>query len=353
MGDTVNGESYTGQRFEFAVYPRRGGQLVIPPAAVTLLDKAGDETGTAKGEAVRTQISVPEKVDPSQPVIATGKLTLDEQWAPNPNTAFKAGDALMRTVTRTAEDVPSLAMRDLAFAAPEGVRVYRDAPRSEDKIDRGALTGRRVDRVTYVFETAGAFRLPPVTQPWWDLGAGRLETAEARGVSVSAAPVAEPRGTSLWSPAFWREPSNWLKIAIVLGGVAAGVWSMARGARWSWAAWAEHRRRRRQSEAYAFDDLMTVCRDADARAIYRAFVRWRSRLPAAPAASAAPLAAELEGALFGARDDPAKWSVPRSRAFAEKLRETRRSLLKRKGRGGMSPLPPLNPVSFRAAENRR
>src|SRR5215831_15046863 len=55
MSDTVNGEGYTGQRFEFAVYPRRGGELVIPPAVVTLLDKAGDETSLAKGEAVQAQ----------------------------------------------------------------------------------------------------------------------------------------------------------------------------------------------------------------------------------------------------------------------------------------------------------
>jgi hypothetical protein len=116
MSDTVNGEGYTGQRFEFAVYPRRGGELVIPPAVVTLLDKAGDEAGTAKGEAVRTQISVPAKVDPSQPVIATSHLTLEERWAPSPKTAFKAGDALVRAVTRAADDVPSLAMRDLVFS---------------------------------------------------------------------------------------------------------------------------------------------------------------------------------------------------------------------------------------------
>jgi hypothetical protein len=354
MSDTVDGEGYTGQRFEFAVYPRRGGELVIPPAVVTLLDKAGDETGAAKGEAVRAQISVPAKVDPSQPVIATSRLTLDEQWVPSPNAAFKAGEALVRTITRTAEDVPSLAMRDLAFTAPEGVRVYRDAPQNEDKIDRGVLTGRRVDHVTYVFETAGAFQLPAVSQPWWDLGASRLQAAEGKGisVSVSATPVARPSGTSLWAAAFWREPSNWLKILILLAGIAVGLLGIARGARWSWTAWAERRRRWRQSEAYAFDDLMAVCRNGEVRAIYRAFALWRSRLPTAAAASTAPLATELEGALFGARSNAAKWSRDRSQSFAQKLEESYRSLVQPKVEAGISPLPPLNPALPRAVEHR-
>jgi hypothetical protein len=246
-------------------------------------------------------------------------------------------------------------MRDLVFTAPEGVRVYCDAPQSEDKIERGALTGRRIDRVTYVFETAGTFRLPAISQPWWDLGASRLQTAEGKGVSVSvsAAPIPKPRGTSPWSGAFWGELSNWLKLVIPLVGIAAALWGIARGAGWSRAAWAEHRRRRRQSEAYAFDDLMAACRNADLRAIYRRFALWRSRLPAAAATPAAPLAAQLEEVLFGAPSDDAKWSLDRSRDFAQKLREIRRSFLAQKGRGEMSPLPPLNPVSFQAAENRR
>ncbi len=319
---------------------------------MTLLDKVGGETGTAEGEAVRTQISVPPTVDLSQPVISTSSLTLDERWAPNRNTAFKAGDALVRTIARTAEDVPSLAMRELLFTAPEGVRLYREAPQSEDKVDRGALTGRRIDRVTYVVETAGIFRLTAISQPWWDLGAGRLQAAEGGGILVaaSATPVTKPGKTSIWETAFWRDPSNGPKIVIVLASIAAAAWAIVRGARWSWAAWCEHRRRWRQSEAHAFDGPMAVCRSGDARAIYRAFVLWRSRLPAASAACAAPLATEVEKVLFGGESDAAGWSSERSRLIPEELQKLPRSLAHRKVEDGTSSLPPLNPLSFGRAE---
>jgi hypothetical protein len=97
--DDVEGESYTGQRFEFALYPRRGGAFTIPPAAVTLLDGQGDPTGDAQGQQAILDVTVPAGADASQPVVATQHLALDQQWAPDPKGKFKAGDALVRTIT--------------------------------------------------------------------------------------------------------------------------------------------------------------------------------------------------------------------------------------------------------------
>ncbi|MDR6951172.1 hypothetical protein J2X65_000520 [Ancylobacter sp. 3268] len=133
MRESLGGRSHVGQRFEFALYARRGGAFDIPPAAVTLLDRAGDETGRAQGQALRLEVTVPPGVDVSQPVVATRRLVLGEQWDPMPGARFKAGDAVVRTITRSAEDVSGLAMRDLAFAAPEGVRVYADPPGGEPR----------------------------------------------------------------------------------------------------------------------------------------------------------------------------------------------------------------------------
>ena len=91
---------------------------------------------------------------------------------------------------------PAMAMLDLVFAAPPGVRVYVDPPQADDRIERGDLTGRRTDRATYVFERGGSFPIEAVVQPWWDLEAGRLRRAEGSGatVSVTAAPVSPPAG---------------------------------------------------------------------------------------------------------------------------------------------------------------
>ena len=307
-----------GQRFEFALYARRGGTLTIPGPQVTLLDRAGNEIGTASGPPAQLRIAVPQGVDATQPLIATTRATLEEQWTPAPTKALKAGDALVRTVTREAEDVPAMAMPALAFPAPAGVRVYVEPPQSEDRQNRGAVTGRRIDKVTYVFEAGGRFTLPGVAQPWWDLEARRLhdETRPAVTVSVTAPP---------------KPPDPWLFIGPVLGLLILLLgdcwleprvrgWHAARHARWL------------LSEAKAFDDLAHACRSDDVRAIYRAFTVWRQRTPPP---DLAPFAEELESALYAG----AAWPPGHGRTFLQSLRA-----LPRSDHRVESALPPLNPL---------
>ena len=69
MNDRIDGTEHVGQRFEFALYPRRGGALEIPAPQVTLLDRAGEETGRIAGTPTRIEVTVPTGVDPSKPVV--------------------------------------------------------------------------------------------------------------------------------------------------------------------------------------------------------------------------------------------------------------------------------------------
>ena len=267
---------------------------------MTLLDRAGNEIGTASGPPAQLTIAVPPGVDATQPLIATTRATLEEQWSRAPTSALKAGDALVRTITREADDVPAMAMPALAFPAPAGVRVYVDPPQSEDRQNRGAVTGRRIDKVTYVFEAGGRFTLPGVAQPWWDLEARRLhdETRPAVTVSVTAPP---------------KPPDPWLFIGPVLGLLVlllgdrwleprVRAWHAARHARWL------------ASEAKAFDDLAHACRSDDVRAIYRAFTVWRQRTPHRD--DLAPFAEELESVLYAG----AAWPAGHGRVFFQSLR---------------------------------
>lgn len=327
MSDRIDGKDHVGQRFEFALYPRRGGRLEIPAPQVTVLDAKGDETGRVTGQPLAIEVSVPAGVDPSRPLVATTKFALDQQWSPEPTTSFKAGDSLVRTVTRQAADVPAMAMLDLAFAAPPGVRIYLDPPQSDDKVERGDLTGRRTDRVIYVFERGGSFPIDAVVQPWWDLEAGRLRQAEGRGatVAVASAPASKPAGD---------RAERWVFLATTIAGLLALLWSAwprvralaeARGARW------------RASEAKAFRDLKEASRQGDARAIYRALLVWRQRI--ANASAAAPFVEETESVLFAG----APWSHEQARHLAARLESVRRPTERATTSRGA--LPPLNPAT--------
>lgn len=327
LNERVDGEPRTGQRFEFAFYPRRGGTLELPAAQVVTFDRAGVETGRLQGTPQKIAVTVPPGVDPSRPVIAARGFELEESWRPDPAGAFKPGDALVRTIVRRAPGLPGMAMLDLDFSAPPGVRVYPEPPQTDDRIARGDLTGQRTDRVTYVFEQGGSFPIDAVVQPWWDLSATRLRRAEGKGVTVAvtaAAPAAVPGANA---PLYVFAATTGIGLAFL------ALWALPRlhlavdRRRTAWVA----------SEAHAFRELERVSRDDDPAAVYQSFTTWRQRVE--DGASLAPFAEEIESAVFATRG----WSSQHSKNFITRLAAQRASHERNHPSSG---LPPLNPGQF-------
>jgi len=327
--DNIDGGAYVGQRFEFAIYPRRAGAFLVPPADVTLLDQQGAPTGSLQGTAVQLEVTAPPGVDASQPVVATRHLTLDEQWTPMPDGKFKAGDAIVRTVIREADDVPSLAMLDLNATAPEGVRVYADPPDIEDHVDRGVLTGKRVDRTTYVFSRGGHFDLPAMTQPWWNLADGKLEVAKAPATAIDVAAASAMASTDAVHGTMTTK-------YLLAAGAVIGLAILAAGA---YCLLGLRRRRRRDGRADAFAALRKACTTADPGNIYRAFVEWRRFLAPDQNTLAYERAGQLYSVLF--TDCRQAWTRADSQSLIERLQALprQRSLTRH-----VDALPPLNPL---------
>lgn len=329
------GKSYVGQRFEFTLYPHRGGELTVPGAEITVLDLTGTEIARLQGPPVQTRIAVPAGVDPSGPIVATTMLALEETWQPDPASAFQPGDALTRVIKRQAEDVPGSVLSDFPVAVPEGVKAYLDPPLIEDRISRGALTGERTDRITYVFQRDGPFALPPVSQPWWDLRSARARSADGAGVSLTVAGGGPSgRQTDMLCRGGWK----WL---FASAGMAVALAVLA-------AAWLGLRLCRPQhaqpSEPKDFRALTRACRTGDATSAYRALERWRAHMPSTgrTAARIADAARPLEQAVFG---DAVPWPAGQGGELADLLTTIRRSRRSTRSRQRRNPLPALNPVS--------
>jgi len=271
--DQIDGQDYIGQSFEFTLYPRRGGTITVPGANVKLLDRSGDPVGSAKGTASQFEVAVPPGVDASGPVLVSNKVEALQDWSPDPTTAkFRVGDALVRTIRRRADAVPALGMAEFAFAAPEGVRVYVDKPIIEDRIDRGSVEGHRTDKVTYVFEKAGSFQLPALSQPWWNLSTKQAGTEVLSGVSatVSAMSTSDTHRLNTGSLALAL-----LTMAILV--VAGGLTFMV--------LWKQHRKHYRASAAFARKRFLVVARRADPIETYKALREWRGCLTPAEVAA--------------------------------------------------------------------
>ena len=111
--EAIDGEGYVGQRFEFAVVARRRGQIVIPAAKVTVLDKSGDPTGSVQGQSLTLGVVVPPGLDISGPVLAATKVTASEIWTPDPaTTSYKPGGACRQSQAKKAQEAAGFGVSD-------------------------------------------------------------------------------------------------------------------------------------------------------------------------------------------------------------------------------------------------
>lgn len=340
--DQIAGQDYVGQNFEFVLFPRRGGEIAVPAPKATLLDRSGDPAGTVSGEAMRISVSVPPGIDPSGPVLVAERVEAEQSWSPDPGlTQFKAGSALVRTIRRQADGVPALGMAEFRFTAPEGVRVYVDPPGVDDRVNRGSVVGHRTDKVTYVFERAGSYELPALSQPWWSLASKQARTETLPGVAVTIQAGAtnelpDARSRLLLQPV-------WLAVAAAALVLACALVLFRRRLA---ALWNQVALRRRSSEAAARRELVRAARAGDASATYQALRRWLHRLPldeqrrarSSPALASAIL--RLEHSLFGTGSG---WAPETGAALAGTVGDLHR-LSRSRPSGTPGPLPPLNPV---------
>ncbi len=335
----VNGKDYVGQRFEFAVFARRSGQIIIPAANVTVLDRSGDPTGSVKGQSLTLGVTAPPGLDMSGPVLAATKVTASEKWTPDPSTAsFKPGGAVTRTITRHADGVPALGMAEFSFAAPPGVRVYADAPQSDDHVERGHVEGSRTDKVTYVFVKPGTYDLPALAQPWWDLQAKQARSETLSGIQVV---VPEAANKAEGGGGIWRVGYTIMAAA----GVGALALAFYLAAPRLVLLWRRQHGRSEASEGAARRELRRIAKTGDALSTYRELEVWLHRLPLEAQQAMrgdvrfASLKQDLERALFGAGPE---WTRARGVELALRagafrpglrvLRSPRRAIL-----------PPLNP----------
>jgi hypothetical protein len=353
--ETVDGTSYTTQRHELAAFAQRAGKVEIPGFSVRF--ESSEAFGKPAAEqrvttpAVAFEARMPPGAEGLATVITTPELTVKEAWEPQPGSGpVKPGAAFTRTITVEARDVPGMVLPAFRFDAPEGLKAYPKPAAVEDRTERGAMTGRRVESVTYVCEKAGTASLPALVLAWWDSSEQKLKRVELPGRTFEVAATPQPP-TAAPQPA----PDPRRAWAWVVGALAVGVaaWWLV-PAVWGW--WQRYRAAAAESEATYFAAFERTCRTGDARATQRALLAWLDRFLAddpAPntesfaARSADPaLAAELtklEDAVYGrtaSRGRP--WSaeelVRRTRAARSRLRQ---DVAAGNSRGGA--LPPLNP----------
>jgi hypothetical protein len=357
--DTTDGTTYTTQRHELAVFAQRAGRVEIPEFSVRFESSPAFGKPTVAQRVTTPAVTFTAKMPPGAEglslVITTSDLKVKEVWEPQPGQGpAKLGAAFTRTIAVEARGVPGMVFPAFRFDPPDGLGVYPKPAAVEDRMERGELTGRRVETATYVCEKAGTFALPALVLAWWDPQEKKLKRVELPGRTFEVIAPPQPPAPDIQPAPDPRRTWAWIIGALAgLLGVGVAAWRFGPAAQ-AW--WKQHREAAAESESAYFAAFERACHTGDAHATERGLLAWLDRFFAdAPAPSIEDFAAraadpELMAELTALADAVYGRAPTRGRPWSpgELRRRVRaaRSRLRQNTTAehlGQSVLPPLNP----------
>ncbi|MHC5110529.1 MAG: BatD family protein [Planctomycetota bacterium] len=340
----IGDDEYTVQRHEFVLFVQEPGQIRISEipvrfASARILSKER-ATHELSSDSFALKIAAPPGRTPGEVTICTSDFSIDDRWSGDID-SLSTGDALKRTVTMRAGDVPAMLLPALSTSDIEGLGLYRDKPQLQDRENRGALTGERKEILTYVCQEQGTYTIPESRIRWWDpkdetwkehlLESRTLTVLAGTEAAANAATTSEEVPAGL-SAAWWL-----MAAAIIVFGVVGGWWVKV----------AQQSRQAKNSEHALFADVQRACRKHKVGEAYRALSMWLPHwslqthmLGQLPETSAAALHHEVVHLQTAMLQPDNSWD---GSGLARALAKFRRQRLRRR-RDQDQALPVLNPT---------
>lgn len=279
LNETIDGESYTGQRYEFLFFPQRPGKLSIPAIPIDVEIKTwgqGGDTKTKRSQTPSFTLNV-KKTGAKQNedgLISTSSFSAEQTWSPL-NTDLSAGDAITRTITLQAKDVSGMVFAPLKQIKVAKISDYPAEPVVNDTYNRGDLQGSRVEKITYLFETGGDFKLPDYSFSWWDTKTKELKTVILEGKTIEVSGQAAAIQTTE-EQVVGKIDSRLMMILIACACVvAAFLFSLRTRMKNSFTNW---RKRRNESESKYFKEVAKATGKNDVNLLLMASMRWLDRI---------------------------------------------------------------------------
>lgn len=182
LNEDRGGERWQGLRYTFLLYPQRAGRMVVPAFDVRFTARMGFGSEPARFEQrtapLAIEVRLPEGGRADALTVTTRSFSLESSWSrvlpEDGPLSLQTGDALTLEVRRRAADLPAMVFEPLPLPSIEGLGVYPAAPEVNDRVNRGEVTGERIERITFVCERAGRYEIPEWRFQWWDPERGVL-----------------------------------------------------------------------------------------------------------------------------------------------------------------------------------
>jgi hypothetical protein len=354
LSESIEGVSYSGQRYEVLLFPQRAGEFTVPAISLDVGikswgDAAKNDATSMESAPFDFKANVPPGAEGLRGVISTKRLAASQKWNPESD-VFKVGDAVKRSIVFEADDVSGMAFLPIRHEEIDGARIYPESPSVNDRVDRGDLiSGKRMETVTYVFEKKGVARLPDIKLTWWDLDDSELKKVNLPGMTLNIAPAPVAANAAEQEDRVYAL-SGALAWVLPLVAVALLVTCRCGAIKRRWREWSV---RRCDAETAYFHRFRKAAGSGTAKVALSELMRWLDRIHDEPALlnlfiaryGDESLRRECEGMVSVAMEqDSANWNgrrVVRAMAVARK----RWQRTQRHRSSATKILPELNPGS--------
>ncbi|QDQ39851.1 protein BatD [Legionella geestiana] len=199
--EVMNGEAYTVDEQQYAVFAQKSGPLTIkPPFLRALVLDTVPRRIKVRAKPVSLTVNPILERFSDKPWLIANDVKLSERYDTSAR-VFKVGSAISRTIRIEAAGAPGELLPALTFDTVNGANAYPETPKAQTRISDNRVLGTLIQKVTWVLDTAGEITLPGVQVPWYNAQTGKTESASLPPLKIRVVPAAEALNPEKTTPA--------------------------------------------------------------------------------------------------------------------------------------------------------
>ena len=218
------GQSWVIQRWTLDVFPQREGSFSIP--AITAKVKVSDlSANSVEGElsspGLHFNAVIPQSLTQVEHWVAAPKYLVSQRFDKDLDN-LQIGDAFTREITFEATDVMAMMLPAFDVEIHDGLAAYPEPPTLDNSSNRGGMSAKRIERISYIVEAPGQYRLPARDYFWWDTRTGELEMRFLPAIKISVGKT-EAGNERRVRPTLLR-PLQWIKATLGVFALVIFIW---------------------------------------------------------------------------------------------------------------------------------
>lgn len=207
----INGNSVRLIKFNYALFPQKSGDLVIPsaqfggyyltggkgandPIQMLLNNQFGNiglsfsglSTANRNPVLLSTKpinVKVKPSINNQKWWLPAEKVELYSEWQPSPP-VFKVGEAVSRNIYLKAVGVSDKQLPKLDWGQTENIKQYPEKPIAENKIENGQVASIQKTTNVYIPSQAGKAIIPEIKVDWFNVKTGKTETTKLPAMEI-------------------------------------------------------------------------------------------------------------------------------------------------------------------------